>query len=77
MEVKEPKVDTQVSIEEPTYSADSIPEKQNFPQNRGVEIVSVDEDAILDQKKNSNINASKQSSLEKAIDNLMNQTETE
>lgn len=71
-------MDTQTQgIEEPTYNADSLPKTKEPTPNQEVVIVSVEENAILDQSNNSNINASKQSSLEKAIDNLMNQTETE
>lgn len=66
----------QPSVEE-ISKLQTVENTEQIAEKKAVEIVSVEENAILDQEKTTSINASKQSSLEKAIENLMEQTETE
>lgn len=69
--------DNKYTLKQATHeSTNTVQTTKNAP-NMAVEVVSVDKDAILNQEKESSINASKLSSLENALEELMYQTETE
>lgn len=69
--------DNTYTLKQATHeSTNTVQTTKNAP-NMAVEVVSVDKDAILNQEKESSINASKLSSLENALEELMYQTETE